>query len=96
MAVQRSGRDAWLTPCFGATSSARRSWLIFTETQLFTEMALTGLERVTKGLDALRRGLGPFVARELATALGSHWEVVALHELPPTHYARTKPKPPDA
>ncbi len=56
-------------------------------------MALTGLDRVNKGLDALRRGLGPFVGRELGAALGSHWEVVAVAALPPTHHARTSPKP---
>lgn len=56
-------------------------------------MALTGLDRVNKGLEALRQGLGPFVARELAVALGSHWEVSAVSALPTTHHARTNPKP---
>ena len=55
-------------------------------------MALTALDRVNKGFDALRKGLAPFVARELDMALGSHWEVTALQTLPPTHYARTSPK----
>jgi len=38
------------------------------------KMALTNRQRVENGLNFLRDGLGPFVERELASALGEQWK----------------------
>lgn len=37
-------------------------------------MALSNRERIGKGLDILRKGLAPFVEREMETVYGDQWQ----------------------
>ena len=46
-------------------------------------MSYSNLERVGRGLEVLRRGLSPYIARELKAAYGPKWwQVVSEHHFP--------------
>lgn len=51
-------------------------------------MALSNLERVNKGLELLRKGLHPYVIRELKQSFKVNWEEEAINSFPPGHHAQ--------
>ena len=52
-------------------------------------MALSNLDRVNKGLELLRKGLGPFIEREMKAEYKSYWEAEAIDCFPEGHHSRT-------
>jgi len=52
-------------------------------------MALSNLDRVNKGLDLLRKGLLPYVEREMKAEFKQYWDSEALNSFPEGHNSRT-------
>ncbi len=51
-------------------------------------MALSNLDRVNKGLDLLRKGLFPFVIREIKEVHKAYWQEAAAISFPEDHHSR--------
>lgn len=51
-------------------------------------MALSNLDRVNKGLDLLRKGLLPYVEKEMKEEYQEYWEMEAIDSFPEGHYSR--------
>ncbi len=51
-------------------------------------MALSNLDRVNKGLDLLRKGLRPYVEREMKAEYQNYWESEAIDSFPENHHSR--------
>ena len=51
-------------------------------------MALSNLDRVNKGLDLLRKGLLPYVEREMKAEYKQYWDAEAIDSFPDGHHAR--------
>lgn len=53
-------------------------------------MALSNLDRVNKGLDLLRKGLMPFVEKEMKAEYHQYWDMEAAESFPAGHYAKNQ------
>jgi predicted AAA+ superfamily ATPase len=51
-------------------------------------MALSNLDRVNKGLELLRKGLLPYVEKEMKTEYQKFWEMQAVESFPESHHSR--------
>lgn len=51
-------------------------------------MALSNIDRVNKGLDLLRRGLIPYVEKEMKSEYKKFWEMEAIDSFPEGHHSR--------
>ena len=51
-------------------------------------MALSNLDRVNKGLELLRKGLFPFVIREMKEVHKAYWQEAASASFPESHHSR--------
>jgi len=51
-------------------------------------MALSNLDRVNKGLDLLRKGLLPYVEKEMKAEYQNYWEMEAAESFPDGHHSR--------
>lgn len=51
-------------------------------------MALSNLDRVNKGLDLLRRGLLPYVHKEMKAEYNQYWDMEAAESFPEGHHSR--------
>lgn len=51
-------------------------------------MALSNLDRVNKGLDLLRKGLLPYVEREMKAEYKQYWDAEAIDSFPEGHHSR--------
>ncbi|MBE0674734.1 MAG: AAA+ family ATPase, partial [Bacteroidales bacterium] len=51
-------------------------------------MALSNLDRVNKGLELLRKGLHPFVIREMKAVHKSLWQEEAVNSFPDGHFSK--------
>ena len=51
-------------------------------------MALSNLDRVNKGLDLLRKGLLPYVEKEMKAEYQNYWEMEAQECFPDGHHSR--------
>lgn len=52
-------------------------------------MALSNLDRVNKGLDLLRKGLYPYIEKEMKAEYKKFWEAEAIDSFPENHHARS-------
>ena len=52
-------------------------------------MALSNLDRVNKGLDLLRKGLLPYVEKEMKEEYQKFWEMEATDCFPEGHHSRS-------
>jgi hypothetical protein len=53
-------------------------------------MALSNRDRIDRGLDAVKRGLGPYVLRELKSRYGERWPYAVASELDGRAYSRVQ------
>ncbi len=53
-------------------------------------MALSNLDRVNKGLDLLRKGLFPYVEKEMKAEYKQYWDMEAAESFPAGHYAKNQ------
>lgn len=52
-------------------------------------MAQSNLDRVNKGLDLLRKGLHPFVVREMKEVFQTYWQKEAINSFPDGHHSQS-------
>ena len=53
-------------------------------------MALSNLDRVNKGLDLLRKGLLPYVEKEMKAEYKQYWDMEAVEGFPSGYYAKNQ------